>query len=272
MIDEEFAYQAIALKLAGFNTSVISFETESIYSRPNFAEDEVVVYRGWMMSEHEYDIMLEQIDLMGGKPLTSKEQYYAAHYLPNWLPFVVNMTPATSVFPKDSGIFSGVAEHGLKDLAWRLEDFVKSLTAPAVGPLPEGWKRFQLKDYVKSLKTAGGSVITKPEEIAPALANMEKYRGVIEGGVVVREYEEFVPGSEKRYFIINGQFFGQEEWFDTRVMSMLGRIARDIPSPFFSVDIAYRADKGDYRIVEIGDGQVSDLVGWTNERFVEIWK
>jgi ATP-grasp domain, R2K clade family 3 len=34
--------------------------------------------------------------------------------------------------------------------------------------------------------------------------------------------------------------------------------------------VARRAD-GVERIVEIGDGQVSDLVGWSVERFVEIW-
>jgi hypothetical protein len=35
------------------------------------------------------------------------------------------------------------------------------------------------------------------------------------------------------------------------------------------VDVVQRAD-GQLRIVEIGDGQVSDLVGWTPERFASI--
>jgi hypothetical protein len=43
--------------------------------------------------------------------------------------------------------------------------------------------------------------------------------------------------------------------------------AEAIASPFFSVDVARRADGVD-RIVEIGDGQVSDLVGRSVERFV----
>ena len=41
--------------------------------------------------------------------------------------------------------------------------------------------------------------------------------------------------------------------------------------PFFSVDVATRAD-GILRVVEIGDGQVSDLVGWESARFAELWK
>jgi hypothetical protein len=100
---------------------------------------------------------------------------------------------------------------------------------------------------------------------------MQQYRGQIEGGVCLRKFEEFQPGSEKRYFVINKKFYGQDEAFDTRAMDILIRVARDIPSPFFSVDIAQHKD-GRFRIVEIGDGQVSDLVGWTPERFAEIWK
>ena len=46
--------------------------------------------------------------------------------------------------------------------------------------------------------------------------------------------------------------------------------AEAIPGPFFSVDVAFRTD-GVERIVEIGDGQVSDLVGWSVERFANIW-
>jgi hypothetical protein len=57
-----------------------------------------------------------------------------------------------------------------------------------------------------------------------------------------------------------------------RAMDILVAVAHmfPIPSPFFSVDIAERQD-GIFRIVEIGDGQVSDLVQWTSKRFAEIW-
>jgi hypothetical protein len=47
--------------------------------------------------------------------------------------------------------------------------------------------------------------------------------------------------------------------------------ARRIGSAFFSVDVAMRADAV-LRVVEIGDGQVSDLVGWDATRFAELWK
>jgi len=46
--------------------------------------------------------------------------------------------------------------------------------------------------------------------------------------------------------------------------------ASRIRSPFFSVDVALRED-GVACIVEIGDGQVSDLVGWDVDAFADLW-
>lgn len=47
--------------------------------------------------------------------------------------------------------------------------------------------------------------------------------------------------------------------------------ARRISSPFFSVDGATRED-GVERVVEIGDGQISDLVGWSAQDFAKLWQ
>jgi hypothetical protein len=49
------------------------------------------------------------------------------------------------------------------------------------------------------------------------------------------------------------------------------RCTERIRSPFYSVDVVERED-GTLRIGEVGDGQVSDLVGWSVERLVEIWQ
>ncbi|MEI2726090.1 MAG: ATP-grasp domain-containing protein [Verrucomicrobiota bacterium] len=43
--------------------------------------------------------------------------------------------------------------------------------------------------------------------------------------------------------------------------------AKRLRSRFYSVDVVQRIDGG-LRVVEVGDGQVSDLVGWTPEQFV----
>lgn len=252
MIDEAFQDQAIALKMAGFGTSVYSIENNRI--RPIVPADVTVVYRGWMMSGEEYSLFWNWLTAQGvNRVLTDPDQYLAAHYIPNWYPLISRWTPEVVSFPNSPETPERVYNFALGTFSAK-----------------EGLK-LQVKDYVKSLKTAGGSVVTSADEIKDVLANMEKFRGTIEGGVVLRKYEEFFPGSEIRYFVINGKYYAQEQSFDLRHMSLLELIAREIPSPFYSVDIALRTD-GVARIVEIGDGQVSDLVGWSPERFAQIWK
>lgn len=250
MIDEAFQDQAIVLKQAGFNTSVIGVG----HIRPVPELDAICVYRGWMLTPEEYhEQFAATVVNHGALPLTSAEDYAATHHLPNWYPLLEKWT------------MDSVSFGNSPDTAERVYHFASG----AFGA-KEGLK-LQVKDYVKSLKTDGGSVATSAAEVKEILAKMEKYRGVIEGGIVLRKYEDFFSNSETRYFMLNGCYFGTEHGFDLRHMSILDQVKDLIPSPFWSIDIAMRVD-GQARIVEIGDGQVSDIVGWTPERFAEIWK
>lgn len=49
----------------------------------------------------------------------------------------------------------------------------------------------------------------------------------------------------------------------------VAEIANCIESPFFTIDMAIN-DAGELRLIEIGDGQVSDIKEWSVERFVQI--
>jgi ATP-grasp domain, R2K clade family 3 len=110
--------------------------------------------------------------------------------------------------------------------------------------------------------------VTNPAEIRMVIAEMHKFRGTIEGGICVRRVEDFLPETERRYFIINGKSFAADR--AAPIPNIVTECARRIDSKFFSIDIIERRD-GVLRVVEIGDGQVSGLVGWTPERFAEIW-
>jgi ATP-grasp domain, R2K clade family 3 len=253
MIDPDFQDQAIALKLAGFSTSVLTDDMKLIGDLRTAPEDTVVVYRGWMMDTEGYQNYTDTLLRRPLKPLTSPEQYVATHHFPNWYPLLERYTPESVSFGNSL------------ETPERVYNFALGAFAATSG------MKLQIKDYVKSLKTAGGSVVSSADEIKEVLANMEKFRGTIEGGIVLRKFEEFYPGSEVRYFVINGKFYGQNSMFDLRHMNILDLMSRSVPSPFYSVDIALRVD-GVARIIEVGDGQVSDLVGWTPDRFAEIWK
>jgi len=244
-VDAAYLEQFTCLRNAGFTTSVISLELlESGSSRimPIPDPDSTVVYRGWMLSPIDYERLVKIVEDTGSSVLTSKSEYLATHYLPSWYPLVADLTPETK--------FYSVGDD--------LEDELHKL----------GWNRFFIKDYVKSLKTSVGSLIQSPSEITTVVSEMQKFRGTIEGGICVRRVEDFLPETEKRYFVVCGKSFAAA--IDEAIPEIVEECAKRIESQFFSVDVIDRCD-GVKRIVEIGDGQVSDLVGWSSDRFAELW-
>ena len=96
------------------------------------------------------------------------------------------------------------------------------------------------------------------------------------GGVVVREFEDFVPG-EARTWWVDGVCRLTTAHPDTpelmAVPERLDGIAASVialGAAFVTVDLARRAD-GVWRVVEVGDAQVSDLPSSTPaDQLVEI--
>ena len=241
--DEMFADQWAALTAAGFSASACS-DAVIAGGRPlrDIPAGAHVVYRGWMLKGAEYESLVRAIEECGATAFTSPRAYLLAHHLPNWYSLLADLTPETRVYPADADL---VAELRRLD-----------------------WGGYFIKDYVKSLKTARGSVVREPSEITALIADMKEYRGEIEGGVCVRRVEDFVPDSETRYFVLHGIGYAASE--GQTLPAVVAQCAERIPSPFFSVDVAGRTD-GVLRVVEIGDGQVSDLVGWSAAAFATMW-
>lgn len=79
----------------------------------------------------------------------------------------------------------------------------------------------------------------------------------------MRELEPLLPETEERYFVMNGRAHGREG----AVPEIVAEIARRIDSPFFSVDIV-KSEDGRPRLIELGDGQVSDRKKWPAERLM----
>jgi hypothetical protein len=238
-----FADQWSALTKADFTASLCS-DAVLAGTKPlrNVPPGSMVVYRGWMVKGEEYTALTRAIEQCGATAFTSLPEYLATHHLPNWYRLLADLTPETRVFPADA-------------------DIVAELRAL-------GWGAYFLKDYVKSLKTARGSIVREPAEALAVIAEMREYRGQIEGGICVRRVEEFLPESERRYFVLLGAGYAPSAV--VAVPEIVQKCAERLPSKFFSVDVARRAD-GELRVVEVGDGQVSDLVGWSPEAFAGMW-
>ena len=103
---------------------------------------------------------------------------------------------------------------------------------------------------------------------AGIVEDIRKFRGHIEGGVAIREVEDFQPGTEERYFVFKGTPYARG---GQQVPSVVANAAQTIDSPFFSVDTVVRKD-GQMRIVELGDGQVSDRKAWSVGEFLGIFQ
>lgn len=242
--DVDFVDQIGGFGSAGFSCSLCSIEEMEAGKtglRDEIPVGSTVLYRGWMLSPHQYDLLLSRIAGAGCKPFVSREAYLAAHYLPNWYRFIEELTPRTKVFTDLGNI-------DLSELSGR---------------------KFFVKDFVKSLKTSVGPIVRNTRDIEAAVGEMIKFRGEIEGGICIREHEEFVPDSEVRYFVIHSIPYAADE--SDAIPRIVTECASRIPSPFFSIDVARRIDGAD-RIVEVGDGQVSDIVGWSAKRLADVLK
>jgi hypothetical protein len=243
--DEAYSAEYDCFQNLGFETSVVSLENlgsgvAKISQIPN--PESMAIYRGWMLSANDYLQLVHTMRNAGVEMWISPDEYLATHHLPNWYPLISDLTPETHFFDVDENLESEL--HRL------------------------GWSKFFIKDHVKSLKTSIGSIISHPSEISIVVAEMQKFRGTIEGGICVRKIEDFIIETEQRYFVINGRSFAAKP--DTKIPDIVEECARRIKSKFFAVDTIERRD-GCLRIVEIGDGQVSGLVGWTVDRFASLW-
>lgn len=240
--DEQFATEVEAVRDAGFEISLFSldnFQGGSFRAFPPLPSDTEILYRGWMLSSSEYEALVSELVRAGARPAIDLQSYLHSHHLPNWYPSIADLTPETRIFP----------------LNCDLEAELRAL----------GWSEFFIKDYVKSLKTSVGSRIEKPEQVAVVVEEMKRFRGTIEGGFCVRRVENFIPDTELRYFVLDGVPHAEAG----EVPPIVRECARLDRSRFYSVDIVQRAD-GQFRVVEVGDGQVSDLVGWTPKRFAGV--
>jgi hypothetical protein len=192
-----------------------------------------------MLSATEYEALVSALSRAGARPTIDLQAYLSSHHLPSWYPSLADLTPETRIYSPDCD----------------LEAELRTL----------GWSGFFIKDYVKSLKTSVGSRITKPEQVGSVVADMRRFRGIIEGGFCVRRVESFLPDTERRYFVLDG--VPHAATGDAPLL--VHDCAKRLQSRFYSVDVVQRAD-GQLRVVEVGDGQVSDLVGWTPARFASI--
>lgn len=241
--DEEFQQEFQLAKSLGIFCSLYSDSDSAVGQfspRPALVPGATVIYRGWMLNLSDYQRLDNQVKENGANLLTSPEQYQRCHHLPGWYEQCKTITPETYFFDADT-------------------DFSQALVSL-------NWPKYFVKDYVKSLTTLRGSVADSPEDVNEIVMQLMKYRGEVEGGICIRRFEALQEQTEERYFVYQGKAFAR----DGQIPEMVHQIAEKINSPFFSVDIVL-SDCGQPRLIELGDGQVSDKKKWRLADFLAIF-
>jgi hypothetical protein len=194
-------------------------------------------YRGWMIPTGVYTDLARALAERGTPLIVNPTDYRRAHELPGWFAVFAHLTPAT---------------------AW-------SADASAPTPPPSDGA-FVVKDWVKSRKHEWAKACFAPTpEAVPAIAReMVRLAGdAFAGGVVVRAFERF-EGREVRIFWLDGAPILSVAHPDdpgpivAPPLDEIARAVRALGCRFVTTDVVRRTD-GMWRVVEVGDGQVSDV-------------
>ncbi|MEV0881826.1 ATP-grasp domain-containing protein [Micromonospora echinofusca] len=249
--DAHFAPEAHAARDAGVEVAVVDHDAlarggDVPRAVSRVTGEGVAVYRGWMLRSERYAAFADALARRGVALRTTGEQYRRAHELPGWYPGLAELTPRSAWTVGTRRADFDRARHALGGGAAVLRDFTKSMKhhwheAAFIPDLDDGEAAWRIASRFVELR--GDDLV---------------------GGLVLRRFERFT-GAEVRAWWVDGVcvLVGAHpdsphdtppEAFDAGLVS--GSVAA-LALPFVTVDLALRADGG-WRIVELGDGQVSD--------------
>lgn len=263
-VDEHYAAEADAARAAGLTVAVVDHDALAAGKDPQGAVARVpaghdAVYRGWMLDATAYGGFAAALAERDVTLRTDAGQYRRGHELPGWY-------DALSAYTPESVWTNGFDQ----------ADFDAARTALGAGPAV-------LRDYCKSMKHYWHEAAYIPDLADPSAAwsvarRMAELRGDdLTGGFVLRRFEHFT-GAEARTWWVGGVCRLITAHPDTPddqppadlEVSWLEPAVSGTGLPFVTVDLA-RTTGGAWRVVELGDGQVSDRPRSTAaDRFIDI--
>jgi len=249
--DEHFAAEAAAARDAGHDVALIDHDA---LTEPDGAEQAAArvpdgggaaVYRGWMLASGRYAALADALTAKGITLRTSAGQYRRAHELPGWYPALAPVTPAA---------------------VWTAGDGEEEFRAACarLGPGPA-----VLRDYVKSMKHYWHQAAYIPDTAGHAAAwkvaaSFRELRGDdFTGGFVLRRFEKFTSAEARTWWaggtcrLVTAHPDTPGDLPPVIDLAPFTALIGSLGLPFVTADLALRAD-GTWRVIELGDGQVSD--------------
>ncbi|MEJ3653430.1 ATP-grasp domain-containing protein [Actinomycetes bacterium KLBMP 9759] len=249
-VDEHFSAEAAAARAAGWTVALVDHDALAAGDAVDHAIARVpagsdAVYRGWMLSSARYAGFADALGAKGTALRTDAARYRRAHELPGWYAALAGATPET---------------------VWTVgtdrRDVDRACRALGSGPAV-------LRDYTKSMKHYWDDAAFVPD-VADAdstwrvACRFAELRENVEGGFVLRRFERFT-GAEARSWWIDGTcrlISAHPDTPDAEPPSDLDTrpfapLVHGLDLAFVTLDLALR-DDGEWRVIELGDGQVSD--------------
>lgn len=246
---EHFRDEAVAAREAGHDVGLLDHDAlersraDDALLRITASGD--TVYRGWMLRAEQYGALETSLREHGVTLRTTAAQYRAGHELPGWYDALAEVTPE-SVWTDGPD----------------LDAFEAACRRLGAGPAV-------LRDFTKSLKHHWHEASFVPDvaDLASArtvAARFLELRGEdLTGGLVLRRFERFVS-AEARTWWVDGECRLVTAHPDTPNdvapepdLHAVAPLVAALGLPFVTVDMVLR-DDGAWRVVELGDGQVSD--------------
>lgn len=252
--DDHFAAEARAARAAGLDVRLVDHDGlirgpagASVLGRGDFDSDDVV-YRGWMLRSEQYAALAAAVGARGGALRTTPQSYRRAHELPGWAATLAEWMPET--------VWTSSVD---------LDEFEGCCRLLGSGPAV-------LRDYVKSMKHYWHEAVLVPDVADTATARAVAARFLelrdddVVGGLVLRRFERY-SAPEVRTWWVDGRCVLSGPHPDAPGSAVALPVEPDVRDvgvrvaalglPFVTVDLALR-DDGSWRVVELGDGQVSD--------------
>ncbi|MET9495875.1 ATP-grasp domain-containing protein [Streptomyces sp. NPDC006552] len=261
--DPHFAPQAAAARRSGAQVALVDHDAllagdaeEAVRRVPQGFG--AAWYRGWMMPVASYAALETALARRGTYLCTTTPMYRAAHELPHWYGTFATTTPPSA--------YAACAPH---------RPPTPGALAALTAALPNG--PGIVKDYVKSRKHAWDEACYLPDLTDTAAVHQVVSRFVelqgddLAGGLVLRAFEPFdAAAGEARVWWLDGTPVLTTPHPDTPhlhpapPLDALRPLVRALPCRFLTTDLARRTTDGAWRVIEVGDGQVSDIPAGTD--------
>ena len=245
-----------------FNTILIDQDTFSITKNKELVDGEIVLYRGWIITQEQYNFINYEIQRLGGKLAVSPEEYRFTQFnrdgfgYNGWTDVLKDFTPKTIRVKYDQEI--------------DLDHISSQLTFPLI---VKGSSKSVKDDWDNSM------FIKDVDDFWRVIRNYKNYVSKSEDDMIMlREFENFVPDEEYRLWFFQGELQRSEihplfngeynhSMIDNSsdIIKAVKSFSVDNNIQLITVDIV-KDTQDNVRIIECGSGMVSSI----RHRFVDI--